>query len=111
MQLLKAARFSVLPDWKWRIVPNAQNNRIWRIIIVHLATLRGRSTNDSSLYSQSRYPFQNFVKDPEKHKYPTRQNPGLFWNPCRTHFLGLKKRICPGKRGLQVTLGTMISDE
>ena len=32
---------------------NAQNDRIWRIIIVHLATLRRRSTNDSSLYSQS----------------------------------------------------------
>src|SRR4029434_7288 len=32
---------------------NAQNDRLWRIIIVHLATLRGRSTNDSSLYSLS----------------------------------------------------------
>src|SRR4029434_2376589 len=55
MQLLKAAWCSVLPDWKWRNVglPNDQNNRIWKIIIVHLATLRGRSTNDSSLYSQS----------------------------------------------------------
>ena len=39
------------------------------------------------------------MKDPEKHKYPTRQNPGRFWNPCRTHFLGLEKRTCPGKRG------------
>src|SRR4029434_2858219 len=54
MQLVEAAKCSVLPDWKWRsIVPNAQNGRLWRIIIVHLATLRGRSTNDSSLYSQS----------------------------------------------------------
>src|SRR4029434_10749515 len=52
MQLLEGARCTVLPDWKWRIVPNAQNNRIWRIIIVHLATVRGRLTNDSSLYSQ-----------------------------------------------------------
>src|SRR4029434_6919609 len=54
MQLLEAARYSVLPDWEWRsIVPKAQNDRIWRIIIVHLATLGRRSTNDSSLYSQS----------------------------------------------------------
>ena len=44
------------------------------------------------------------MKDPEKHKYPTRQNPGRFWNPCRTHFLGLEKRTCPGKRGRLVTL-------
>ena len=27
-----------------------------------------------------------------------------FWNPCRTHFLGLEKRTCPGKRGRLVTL-------
>src|SRR4029434_3458764 len=55
MQLLKAAWCSVLPDWKWCNVglPNAQNNHIWKIIIVHLATLGGRTTNDSSLYSQS----------------------------------------------------------
>ena len=44
------------------------------------------------------------MKEPEKHKYPTRQNPGRFWNPCRTHFLGLEKRTCPGKRGRLVTL-------
>ena len=44
----------VLPDWKWQsIVPNVQNDRLWRIIIMHLATLRGRSTNGSFLYSQS----------------------------------------------------------
>src|SRR4029434_687886 len=43
-------------------------------------------------------------KYPEKHKYPTWQNPGRFWNPCRTHFLGLEKRTCPGKRGRLVTL-------
>src|SRR4029434_6639009 len=54
MELVEAARCSVLPDWKWcSIVSNAQNDRLWRIIIVHLATLRGRSTNDSSRYSQS----------------------------------------------------------
>src|SRR4029434_11252409 len=53
MQLVEAARCSVLPDWKWRsTVPNAQNYRLWRIIIVHLATLRGRSTNDSQKLSQ-----------------------------------------------------------
>src|SRR4029434_9774839 len=36
-----------------RNLPKAQNDRIWRIIIVHLATLRRRSTNDIFLYSQS----------------------------------------------------------
>src|SRR4029434_9602218 len=52
--IVEAARCSVLPDWKWRsIVPKPQNDRIWRIIIIHLATLGRRSTNDSSLYSQS----------------------------------------------------------
>ena len=25
---------AVLPDWKWRIVSKAQNDRIWRIIII-----------------------------------------------------------------------------
>src|SRR4029434_9635592 len=54
MQLLEAARYSVLPDWEWRsIVPKAQNDSICRIIIIHLATLGRRSTNDSSLYSES----------------------------------------------------------
>src|SRR4029434_4435761 len=53
MQLVEAARCSVLPDWKWRIVSKAQNDRMCRIIIIHLATLGRRSTNDSSLYSQS----------------------------------------------------------
>ena len=43
------------------------------------------------------------MKDPEKHKYPTRQN-RRFWNPCQTHFLGLKKKTCPDKRGRLVTL-------
>ncbi|TNN68763.1 hypothetical protein EYF80_020951 [Liparis tanakae] len=49
-------------------------------------------------------PFPKLVG--EKHKYPTKQNPGRFWNPCRTHFLGLKKRTCPGKRGRLVALCT-----
>src|SRR4029434_4096093 len=46
----------------------------------------------------------SFVKDPEKHKYPTGQHPGRFWNPCRTHFLGLETRTCARKRGRLVTL-------
>jgi len=50
------------------------------------------------------------VKDPEKHKYPTKQNPGRFWNPCRTHFSGLKKRTCPGERGHLVTLYKLLGD-
>src|SRR4029434_4341331 len=109
MQLVEVARGSVLPDWKCQsIVPNAQNDRLWRIIIVHLATLERQSTNDSSLYSQSSRKKverkgdtlsktckdainNSFVKDPDKHRYLTRQNPGRFWNPCWTHFLGLER--------------------
>src|SRR4029434_6773375 len=34
-------------------VSKAHNYRICRIMILHLATIRGRSTTDSSLYSQS----------------------------------------------------------
>src|SRR4029434_2154319 len=98
---------------------NAQNDRIWRIIIVHLATLRRRSTNDSSLYSQSSRKkverkgdtLSNTCKAvktslcrTQRNTYRTRQHPGQFSNPCRTNFLGLEKRTCPGKRGRLVTL-------
>ena len=33
--------------------------------------------------------------------WKTQRNTNIrrFWNPCRTHFLGLEKRTCPGKRG------------
>ena len=34
----------------------------------------------------------------------TGQKPGQFLNPCRTRFLGLEKRTCPGKRRRLVTL-------
>src|SRR4029434_11297094 len=79
----------------------------------------GQSTNDSSLYSQS---LRNKVERKggtlsktckgvktslcrtQRNTYRTRQNPGQFWNPCRTNFLGLEKRTCPGKRGRLVTL-------
>src|SRR4029434_9112168 len=33
----------------------------------------------------------SFLKYTDKHRYPTRQNPGRFWNPCWTHFLGLER--------------------
>ncbi|TNN36019.1 hypothetical protein EYF80_053815 [Liparis tanakae] len=52
-------------------------------------------------------PFPKRVR--EKHKYPTKQNSGRFWNPCRTHFLGLKNRKCPGKTGRLVTLTSLTS--
>src|SRR4029434_9672332 len=48
----------------------------------------------------------SWMKRDGKHKYPTRQNPGRFSNPCRTHFLGLEKRTFPGKRGRLVTIHT-----
>src|SRR4029434_3943388 len=44
----------VLSVARWgSIVSKAQNDRICRIIIIHLATLGRRLTNDSPLYSQS----------------------------------------------------------